>query len=186
MEFHVSQNGWESRIEYQKALLVRSSLLGANPHNAGLENTYNPPLLSVQRMLLAQSTPSYNSHSTVKPGYAHSTYTMEEEYRLMTDEERGDIDLEIDRIRTRELGYILRDIPLNASHAERITRLQQTGLLDRFTRFRPQPQARASSSNANSSFSQPAESASTYQEPSANSVALTLVIQFGHRTEPQN
>lgn len=177
MAFYVPQDGRESRTGSQTALLVRNPRLGANYHNAALENTYNPPLLPFQRRIAAQSSQLSRSYLTSESGEYFSTYKMAEEYRTMTDQERVEMDLEIRRIRLEEMAYIFGGIPLDASHGERIAMRQHNGINDPLSRFRPRRQPSSSNSDTSSSFSQSPESGPSYHG-SSNSVAVIQVISL--------
>jgi hypothetical protein len=181
MAIYVPQDGWESSMGDQRALLVRNHRLGANSRNTENENTYNPPLLSIRRISDVESSQAHRSYFTSDPGYYFSRNKMAEEYRPMTDQERADMDLEINRIRAGELGWILGGIPLDASFAERIALRQQSGLYDPLARFRPRREASSQPPDASSSFSRPPEPVPMYQG-TTTSVALVQVIWLPPKT----
>jgi hypothetical protein len=101
---------------------------------------------------------------------------MSEAFREMSDEEAqelADLDLEIKKVRFKELGYIVSDIPLDARHGERIVLRQQGGYLDPIARFRS-PQSAKSSSTAES-FGRAGQPPMPTTQSTSNAVTLVQV-----------
>lgn len=93
----------------------------------------------------------------------------------MTNQEKADMDLEINRIRAAELGWIFAGMPVDADFAERVALRQQSGLHDSIARFRPRREASSSPPDASSSFFRSPGPVSMCQE-TTTSVALVQVI----------
>ena len=180
--YNVPGDGWESRLDSQMALMVRSHLLGANSHNAEIETTYNPPSLPVWRRIVVHPSPFHRSCSTPELGFFTSQHKMEEPYRDMTEEEWADMELEIKKIRVKELAFLFSDIPIDVNHGERIAKRQQSGGFDPLARYRsPRPTSyQSSSSGSGPSFSQPPEPAPS-NHATATEVALVKVIRLHPR-----
>jgi hypothetical protein len=107
---------------------------------------------------------------------------MEEPYRDMTEEEWADMELEIKKIRVKELAFLFSDIPIDVNHGERIAKRQQSGGFDPLARYRsPRPTSyQSSSSGSGPSFSQPPEPAPS-NHATATEVALVKVIRLHPR-----